>query len=103
MYKLKLTENWQLISESANLVQIRSNSNLPVAVFIGAVPNDDIYFLFNNTELIELSKPEQVWAKAFNTFSCITALQDVNRASCFNEDGSFDCGGFVVLTAPVYC
>lgn len=104
MYKQKLNYDWELISELENMIQLESNSYVDkVAVYCGDTPNDDGFFLYDSGVVVEVPDNNRMWAKAFNPHSYVIALEDTIKDSCFLLDGDFDCDGFLVREALVYC
>ena len=104
MYKIKLTQDWQLISELDNTIQLLSGSNLDtILLSCGDAPNENAYFIFENNKMMTLPPNERVWGKAFSNFAYLIALADTIKESCFLPDGDFDCSAYVVRESLVYC
>lgn len=104
MYKIKLTTEWKLVNELENTVQLFSALSVDtIAVSCGDSASDTAFFLYKNGDVISLPADQRVWAKAFNPNSYIIAVEDTVKESCFVLDGSFDCSGFLVREALVYC
>lgn len=104
MFKVTLTEQWTKVSSLENRFQFRANNGDHVLVYFGETPSDNAAFLLKHNTMFNMNKDIDTWARVVHGKGAVVGSYGENLlTSCFVIDGSFDCGGWLLEPALVYC